>query len=115
MSEVVKKPKRVGKPKRGIVIQPMPRTGILCDVPVFSDEQKEAWKNSSEGFFQWLYDIEPRVPSSKGGYEVFKIALFQRNFVRKALHRKKNGNYYHQTIILTFPRRHSKTTLNALL
>jgi hypothetical protein len=73
------------------------------------------WKQPPDGFFQWLDDIKPKIPSSKGGFEVFQIQDFQREFIENALKVDEQGDYVYQTLICSMPRRHSKTVLMALL
>lgn len=73
------------------------------------------WKKPPQGFFQWLQDVQPRIPSSKGGFEPFIIQDFQREFIENALSTDENGDYKYQTIVCSMPRRHSKTVLMALL
>ena len=81
----------------------------------FTREQVRGWRDGADGFFHWLKDVKPRVPSSRGGFEVFHPVDFQMAAVRDALARKDNGDWKYTTIAFSFPRRHSKTTLMALL
>lgn len=81
----------------------------------FTQEQVTAWRNGADGFFRWIEDIQPRVPSTKNTFEIFRPEPFQVDAVRDALKMKKDGTFQHLTIGFSFPRRHSKTTLNALL
>jgi hypothetical protein len=81
----------------------------------FTPAQVKAWRNGADGFLQWLTDIEPRVPSAKGTYEIFQPEPFQADAIHDALALKEDGTYQYITIALSFPRRHSKTTLAALL
>lgn len=81
----------------------------------FTPAQIRQWRDGADGFFQWLTDIEPRVPSSRGGFEVFRPAPFQEEALRAALERNPDGTWKYTTVCLSFPRRHSKTTLMALL
>jgi hypothetical protein len=74
-----------------------------------------SWADGAAGFFQWLDDVQPNIPSSKGGYELFKPTDEQRKGIEKALAQDKDGNFIYQTIVWSFPRRHSKTILNILL
>ncbi|WP_052813183.1 hypothetical protein [Desulfonatronum thioautotrophicum] len=74
----------------------------------------QSWRNGSTGFFQWIADVQPKIPSRKGGFEVFKPEPFQVDAITNALE-QVNGRWRHTTIALSFPRRHSKTTLAALL
>lgn len=81
----------------------------------FTSKDVRAWRQGAEGFLKWVSDVKPRIPSKKGGFEVFKPADFQVEAVRDALAQDEAGRWLHQTIAFSFPRRHSKTTLNALL
>jgi hypothetical protein len=81
----------------------------------FTPAQVKAWRGGADGFLQWLADIGPRVPSARNRYEVFRPEPFQVEAIRDALALKADGTYQYITIALSFPRRHSKTTLMALL
>ncbi len=78
-------------------------------------EKIKKWRNGAEGFLEWVDEVKPMIPSSRGGFEVFKPVDFQIEAISKALEREENGNWKYQTIAFSFPRRHSKSTLNALL
>ena len=80
-----------------------------------TSERVRKWKNGAAGFEQWIKDIQPRILSPKGGFQVFEFADFQRDAIRRALQVDQAGNWKFGTIGFSFPRRHSKTTLNALL
>jgi len=80
-----------------------------------NQETVRAWKDGADGFIKWVQDVKPRIISPKGGFQVFRFTNFQLEAVRGALKRDKSGNWCHGTIAFSFPRRHSKTTLNALL
>lgn len=81
----------------------------------YTRERVRAWRQGADGFFAWLADIKPFIPSFKGGYELFVPEQFQVDALRRALECDSDGNFKFRTIIFSFPRRHSKTTLNALL
>lgn len=81
----------------------------------FTPAQVKAWRNGADGFLQWIEDIEPRVPSARNTYEVFRPEPFQVEAVRDALIMKPDGTFQYITIAFSFPRRHSKTTIMALL
>lgn len=72
------------------------------------------WRAGANGFFKWLEDVKPRVPGSRSQFVVFEPVDFQREALQAALSRD-GENWKYQTICFSFPRRHSKTTLNALL
>ncbi|WP_018044900.1 terminase large subunit [Methylobacterium sp. 88A] len=67
------------------------------------------WKGGSEGFFRWLDDVRPMVPSSKGGFEPYVPGPLERIELTTAL----DGGY--RTIVLCWPRRHGKTLAAALI
>lgn len=68
-----------------------------------------AWRGGSAGFFRWLEDVEPRVPSSKGGYEPYIPGPREREEIARAL----DGDY--RTVVFCWPRRHGKTLASALI
>lgn len=73
------------------------------------------WRDGSDGFLKWVSDIKPRVLTSKNRYEVFVPADFQIEAIRGALTRNPDGTWKNLRIAISMPRRHSKTTLAALL
>ena len=81
----------------------------------FTKTQVRRWRDGADGFFAWLEDVKPRVPSARGGFEAFTPVDFQVDAIRAALAQKPDGSWKYTTIIFSFPRRHSKTTLMALL
>lgn len=81
----------------------------------FNLEQVRSWQAGADGFLQWVADIQPRVPGSRGPAIIFTPETFQVEAVRRLLRRKRNGDFFYQTLGLTWPRRHSKTTIAALL
>ncbi|WP_027186723.1 hypothetical protein [Desulfovibrio cuneatus] len=83
--------------------------------PQFTKAQVISWREGAEGFLRWVDDVKPRIPGRQGGPIVFVPEDFQVDAVRRALALKPDGTFKYQTIILSFPRRHSKTTLAALL
>lgn len=69
-----------------------------------------AWRQpGSKGFFAWLEDVKPQVPSSKGGFETYVPGPLERVELEKAL----DGDF--RTIVLCWPRRHGKTIGAALI
>ena len=80
----------------------------------FTTDPVRAWRNGAAGFLQWVRDVQPRIPARKGGFAVFVPADFQEEAIREAL-AQVEGRWRYQTIAFSFPRRHSKTTLMALL
>lgn len=81
----------------------------------FTKKQVQAWPAGADGFFHWLADIKPMIPSFKGGFELFEPEQFQIDAIRNALETDAAGNFRYRTIVFSFPRRHSKTTINALI
>jgi len=70
----------------------------------------KSWQQpTADGFFRWLDDVRPQVPSSKGGFETFVPGPQEREEIRKAL----DGNY--RTVVFCWPRRHGKTLVSALI
>lgn len=83
-------------------------------VVTFTPEQVRSWRNGADGFLAWVRDVQPRIPARKGGFAVFVPADFQEEAIREAM-AHVDGRWRYQTIAFSFPRRHSKTTLMALL
>lgn len=74
-------------------------------------KQLARWrKPGSEGFFNWIDDVKPMIPSEKGGFTPYTIPS---ELVREELRRALDGNY--STVVLCWPRRHGKTVVSALL
>ncbi|MBO1022921.1 hypothetical protein IPV08_23470 [Methylobacterium sp. SD274] len=67
------------------------------------------WQEGSKGFFRWLDDVKPMVPSSKGGFERYVPGPLERAELVKAL----DGDY--RTVVFCWPRRHGKTLAAALI
>lgn len=63
----------------------------------------------STGFFAWVEDTKPRVPSHKGGYEVFQPDERERAEITRALDSGCG------VIVFCWPRRHGKTLVTALI
>ena len=63
----------------------------------------------SKGFFAWIEDTQPRVPSSKGGYEVFEPDANERQEITAAMDSGCG------VLIFCWPRRHGKTLVTALI
>jgi hypothetical protein len=78
-------------------------------------EKISTWKQGPDGFLQWLQDIGPQIQVSKGGFQKFEIQPFQEEFIRNALALDEQGNFVNRIITCSMPRRHSKSTLMALL
>lgn len=67
------------------------------------------WRHGAAGFFAWLDDVKPMVPSARGGYEPFVPGARERVEIEKAL----DGGY--NTAVFCWPRRHGKTLVSALI
>lgn len=78
---------------------------------MFTQAQIERWKvPTAEGFFAFIEDVQPMIPSSKGGYEIFKIEDDEiRSEIEALLDPKKS------TLVISWPRRHGKTVVIALI
>ena len=82
----------------------------------FTKQQVQAWRTGGAcGFFAWLSDVQPQVPSARGGFVTFEPEPFQVDALRAALEQTESSDWKYTTIAFSFPRRHSKTTLMALL
>lgn len=77
----------------------------------FTKEQVDRWKiPTAEGFFAFVEDVQPQVPSNKGGFETWTCDDPE---VRAEIEKALNGDF--GTIIFCWPRRHGKTTVPALI
>ncbi len=81
----------------------------------FTKAQVLAWRDGAPGFFRWVADIKPRVLTHRGRYEPIELAPFQTEALTRALERRPDGQWRYTTLGFSFPRRHSKTILCALL
>ena len=69
----------------------------------------KAWRGGSVGFFRFLDEVKPRVPTDKGGFAPYVPGPRERDDIARAL----DGGY--SKLVWCWPRRHGKTTVNALL
>lgn len=74
-----------------------------------------SWRNGAVGFCQWVQDVQPQIPSASGKPAIFELEVFQRHHVEAALQTDEQGRFLYESVVLSFPRRHSKTTLAALI
>ena len=75
----------------------------------------KSWKaNSPAAFYQWLTDIQPRILTRAGRYEVFQPTDDQRSLIDEIL-KSQDGRFVHTISLNTAPRRHSKSTTFALI
>jgi len=72
------------------------------------------WRKGADGFLQWVADVQPHIPSRKCTFIPFTPEPFQVDALREAL-AMDGSRWKFTTIAFSFPRRHSKTTLVALL
>lgn len=68
------------------------------------------WRNGSAGFFQFLADVQPHVPSGSGGYIPFRTGPVERAEIAKAL----DGDGV-SVAVFCWPRRHGKTLTSAMV
>jgi hypothetical protein len=68
-----------------------------------------SWRNGAEGFFQFIEDVKPKVPSKDGPPVVAEFSERERKEIIEAL----SGKY--STVVLCWPRRHGKTVATALI
>ena len=74
--------------------------------------QLKRWRaTGSAGFFAFLADAKPMIPSDKGGWQPYELPSdLVRDEIARAL-----DNPQHSTIIWCWPRRHGKTVVAALV
>jgi hypothetical protein len=75
----------------------------------------EEYRQAPEGMIQFVRDVQPRILDTNRKVIPFEFADFQLDTVRKALSTNDDGNYKYQTVIISYPRRHSKSTIAALI
>jgi hypothetical protein len=75
----------------------------------------EEYRQAPEGMIQFVRDVQPRILDVNRKIIPFEFADFQLDTVRKALSTDDEGNYRYQTVIISYPRRHSKSTIAALI
>jgi len=68
------------------------------------------WRNGAAGFFAWIDDVRPMIPSDKGGYQPYTVPSAR---VRDELTKALDGNF--STLVFCWPRRHGKTVAAALV
>lgn len=74
------------------------------------DNLKRWRQPGSAGFFAFLEDVKPMVPTERGGFEPYEIP---NEGVRREIQIALDGGY--STIIWCWPRRHGKTLIAALV
>ena len=70
----------------------------------------DRWRGGSEGFFKFLDDVKPMIPSSKGGYEVYEVPS---EHIRQEIAKALDGDF--STLVFCWPRRHGKTVVTSLI
>ena len=73
------------------------------------EKRLRRWRGGADAFFRWIDDVRPMIPSYRGGYEPFVPVDFQIHELERALDPR------HRTVVLCWPRRHSKTLCAALI
>lgn len=69
------------------------------------------WRQpGSAGFFAWLDDVKPLIPSEKGPWQQFE---WPNDTVKEEVRRALDGDF--STIVWCWPRRHGKTVVSALV
>ncbi|KUG30027.1 hypothetical protein ASZ90_000093 [hydrocarbon metagenome] len=69
----------------------------------------------AEGFFNWIDDIKPQVVHSDNRYRPVSLEDWQRDILADALAVDTMGLFKHSLALTRMPRRHSKSTLWALV
>lgn len=69
-----------------------------------------SWRDGSAGFFRFLADVQPRVPSGTGGFIPFNPGPVERAEIAKAL----DGTDV-SVAVFCWPRRHGKTLTSAMI
>lgn len=74
-------------------------------------ERLRRWRQpGAAGFFAFLEDVKPRIPSAKGGYEPYTIPSDE---VRAEIEKALDGGF--MTLVFCWPRRHGKSVVVALI
>lgn len=78
--------------------------------------KSDRWEgNLPESFYNWLEDIQPRILTRSGRYEVFQPTEAQKELIEAIFTTDSNGNLEHSLILDCEPRRHGKSTVYALV
>ncbi len=71
----------------------------------------ERWRQpGSAGFFAWVEDTKPMIPSEDGGFQPYEVPNER---VRAAIIEALDGDY--STVVFCWPKRHGKTVISALI
>ncbi|GFK92223.1 hypothetical protein NNJEOMEG_00045 [Fundidesulfovibrio magnetotacticus] len=80
------------------------------------DEILASWREpGAQGFFNWLADVRPQILHADGRYRPVVLEPWQVEIVTDALAADAEGQFKHSIALTCMPRRHSKSTLNALI
>lgn len=71
----------------------------------------EKYRQGPDGFIQFIDDFEPRIIDRNNKVIKFQLEPFQRDTINKLLAVDENGDFKYQTLIVSYPRRHSKSTI----
>lgn len=69
-----------------------------------------SWRDGSSGFFKFIQDVQPRVPSASGGHEPYLLDDLTRAEIAKAL-----DGVDVSVAVFAWPRRHGKTATSAMI
>lgn len=81
----------------------------MSSAPVLS-QKIASWRNGSAGFFAFLADVQPRVPSGTGRFVPFEPGPRERAEIEKAL----DGDGV-SVAVFSWPRRYGKTATSAMI
>ena len=68
-----------------------------------------------EGFFQWVDDVQPRIKHEDNKYRPIVLADWQKERLRPILEKDSDGRCINKICCITWPRRHGKSYMNALI
>ena len=68
-----------------------------------------------KGFFNWIEDVKPQTEHRNNRYRPIVLECWQREILEEALAADESGRFVFSMLLTCMPRRHSKTTLWALV
>jgi hypothetical protein len=81
-----------------------------------ADSPQTRWgRPGINGFAHWFKDIKPRVLTSRNSYEQICLTPLQKETLKSMLSVGEGGKILHSLNLLAWPRRHGKSTINALI
>lgn len=84
--------------------------------PRSNDDILAAWNApGAAGFYNWLADVKPRILTKGNTWEPVALESWQNDFLRDALEPGQDKPFRYSIVLHVTPRRHSKSTLFALL